>query len=324
MPLRSRLFAGDPLLEACAVRDSAHLTPGTRGTHVGKVQYSLDVIDRLKIARQELIGQVYGPSTAQAVLSFKSRRSIINRAYQSTADNIVGRMTIAALDAEMLQKQNLNLARGECARAGGGGLIASRTAQGFASTVGGPPSKGPPQLSKKLRVVFGITKETSGPFDLGAQIQAANKALGVYGMSLDVQFGTSTPDSLPTAQSYVIEDDIIEIRKASETVRPGLPNVLRVVVCKMGTTNFGETHRGKVVDALPVKPFVFLNVNMRDVSDATLLHEMIHASHSQIQKHDGTPPSSVFFKNGSTDVGSVRRTDLPEAHARELANAYFT
>lgn len=322
MPLRSRLFAGDPHLEACALRDSAHLTPGTKGTHVGKVQYSLDVIDQLKVARQELIEQVYGPSTAQAVLSFKSRRSIINRGYQSTADNIVGRMTIAALDAEMLQKQNLTLARGECARDGGGGLSVGRNAQRFADAVGAP-SKASPKLNKKLRVMFGITRDTSGPLDLGVQIQAANKALDVYGMSLDVQLGTSTPDLVATTQSYVIEDDIIEIRKYSETVRPGLPKVLRVIICKMPLANFGETHRGKVIDGATVAPFVFLNVNLRDVSDATLLHEMIHASHSHIQVHDNAPPSSVFFRNGSTDTSAIRRSDLPEAHARELANAYF-
>jgi hypothetical protein len=99
MPLRSRLFAGDAKLEDCAVRDQAHLTPGTQGAHVGKVQYALDVIDNLKIERQELMKQVYGPSTADTVLNFKRRRAIINRAYQTTADNIVGRMTIAALDA---------------------------------------------------------------------------------------------------------------------------------------------------------------------------------------------------------------------------------
>lgn len=323
MALRSRLFAGDPHLEACALRDSAHLTPGTRGTHVGKVQYSLDVIDQLRIARQELIEQFYGPSTAEAVLSFKSRRAIINRGYQSTADNIVGRMTIAALDAEMLRKQNLTLARGECARDGGGGLSVGQSAQGFADAVGAPPAKAPPKLNKKLRVMFGITSETSGPFDLGAQIQAANKALDVYGMSLDVQLGTSKPDVVSTAQSYVIEDDIIEIRKYSEVVRPGLPKVLRVIICKMPPANFGETHRGKVIDGATVAPFVFLNVNLRDVSDATLLHEMIHASHAHVQAHDNGPPSSVFFKNGSTDTNAIRRSDLPEAHARELANAYF-
>ena len=165
-------------------------------------------------------------------------------------------------------------------------------------------------------MVFGITQQTSGPFDLAAQIKAANTALGVFGMSLDVQSGTgTTPD--------VLEDDIIEIRKASETARPGLPNVLRVMIVKMGTFNFGEAHRGKTLDGKTVKTFVFLNCNIRDVSDATLLHEMIHASHSSAQLHDRTPNSSIFFENGSLNPNSVRRTDLPEIHARELAAAYF-
>jgi hypothetical protein len=325
MPLRSRLFAGDAKLEDCAVRDQAHLTPGTQGAHVGKVQYALDVIDKLKIERQELMKQVYGPSTADAVLSFKRRRAIINRAYQTTADNIVGRMTIAALDAEMLQRQNLSLAVGECARdRGGGAVFASRQSLAFVETVGGGPAKAPPQLGKRLRVVFGITQQTSGPFDLTAQIKVANTALGVFGMSLDVQSGTdTTPDALPTAQGYVVEDDIIEIRKASETARPGLPNVLRVMIVKMGTFNFGETQRGKTLDGKTVKTFVFLNCNIRDVSDATLLHEMIHASHSNAQLHDRTPNSSIFFENGSLNPNTVRRTDLPEVHARELAAAYF-
>jgi hypothetical protein len=326
MPLRSRLFAGDAKLEDCAVRDPAHLTAGTQGAHVGKVQYALNVIDNLEIERQELMKQVYGPSTADAVLSFKRRRAIINRAYQTTADNIVGRMTIAALDAAMLQKQNLSLAVGECARDSGGGaarLLASQQSSAFAQTVGGP-AKTPQQLNKKLRVVFGITQQTSGPFDLAAQIKVANTALGVFAMSLDVQAGTgTTPDGLPTPQSYVIEDDIIEIRKASETARPGLLNVLRVVIVKMGMFNFGETLRGKTLDGKRVNTFVFLNCNIRDVSDATLLHEMIHASHAQAQQHDRTPPNSIFLENGSLNPDSVRRTDLPEVHARELAAAYF-
>lgn len=317
MPLKSRLFAGDAKLEDCAVRDQAHLTLGTQGVHVGKVQYALDAIDNLKIVRQELMQQVYGPSTADAVLKFKRQRAIINRAYETTADNIVGRMTIAALDAEMLKRQNLSPAIGECLRDRGGG-----GRQSFAETVGGGPSKAPPQLGKNLRVVFGITQQTSGPFDLAAQIKVANTALSVYGMSLDAQFGTgSTPDVLPTAQSWIIDDDIIEIRKASETARPGLPNVLRVMIVKRAA-NFGDTQRGKVVDGKTVKPFVFLNCNVRDLSDATLLHEMIHASHLQPQQHDG-PPNSIFFGNGTVDPASVRRTDLPEAHARELAAGYF-
>jgi hypothetical protein len=50
-------------------------------------------------------GKRYGPSTAAAVLKFKQKRNIVNRAYQTQADNIVGKMTIAALDNEMLQRE---------------------------------------------------------------------------------------------------------------------------------------------------------------------------------------------------------------------------
>ncbi len=287
------------------------------------MQHALELIGDLKIDRQELLQQDYGPSTAKAVLNFKQRRAIINRAYQTTADNIVGRMTIAQLDEEMLKRQNTCIPIGECAI---GGLALSENRQFFGVTAAASgPITAPQQLGKKLRVVFGITKDTVGPFNLAAQINAANTMLGVHGMSLDVQFGTGAkPDELPTAQGFVIEDDIIEIRKAFETVRPGLQNVLRVIIVKMGVSRFGETFRGKTIDGQIVSPFVFLNCKNRDVSEATLLHEMIHASHKQAQAHDKTPPASVFSENGSENPNSVKRTDLPDVHARELGVAYYS
>lgn len=41
------------------------------------------------------------------MLAFKTKRQIINYRYQNKPDNIVGKMTIAALDQELLRKQNL-------------------------------------------------------------------------------------------------------------------------------------------------------------------------------------------------------------------------
>jgi hypothetical protein len=101
MPLTSRLFSGDPRLEACLTQDSAHLTLGTTGDFVGKVQAALEYIDGVRINERELATQTYGPSTADAVLAYKTSRQIINRSYQQTADNIVGKMTIERLDREM-------------------------------------------------------------------------------------------------------------------------------------------------------------------------------------------------------------------------------
>ncbi|MFO1236365.1 MAG: hypothetical protein U1F24_05005 [Alphaproteobacteria bacterium] len=101
MPLQSKAFAGDKALEACAVSDPAHVVPGATGPHVRKIQSTLKIVDNAAIDAAEASAGRYGPRTADAVLAYKTRRGIINRAYQSTPDNIVGKMTIAALDADM-------------------------------------------------------------------------------------------------------------------------------------------------------------------------------------------------------------------------------
>ena len=107
MPLKSGTLVGDERLEACLVKDSAHLTPGVQGEFVAKVQAALEYLDNLRIDEQELDTQTYGPSTAAAVLAFKKKRKIINYSYQTQEDNIVGRMTIKALDDELVLAENL-------------------------------------------------------------------------------------------------------------------------------------------------------------------------------------------------------------------------
>lgn len=101
MSLQSIQFKGDPALEACLVKDSAHILQGHVGDHVGKIQTALGTLDSASIESGEITGKRYGSSTASAVLTYKQRRRIINPAYQTTADNIVGKMTIAALDKEL-------------------------------------------------------------------------------------------------------------------------------------------------------------------------------------------------------------------------------
>lgn len=105
MPLKSDLFKGDPKLEACALHHSAHITPGMRGEQIGKIQSALGTLipDR-QIEKLELDQKRYGPSTAAAVSDYKTRRKIINFSYQRTPDNIVGKMTIAAMDDELAHR----------------------------------------------------------------------------------------------------------------------------------------------------------------------------------------------------------------------------
>jgi hypothetical protein len=102
MPLSSKLFRGDAALEAASVRDSAHITPGAIGPHVRKLQTALNTVDGVGLAEDG----VYGQKTANAVLIYKRQRDIVNRSYQTSADSIVGRMTIERLDADMCEEES--------------------------------------------------------------------------------------------------------------------------------------------------------------------------------------------------------------------------
>jgi len=105
MPLKSYLFADSARLNACLVHNQAHIKLGDSGDYVEDIQIALRHIDGLVIDETELVSRRYGPSTAAAVLAYKKKRKIINRAYQSAEDDIVGKMTIASLDAEMVARQ---------------------------------------------------------------------------------------------------------------------------------------------------------------------------------------------------------------------------
>ena len=107
MFLQSRLFRGNAALEACLVKDSAHLIQGSRGEHVRLVQRALVYLGEKEISGQEYRQGIYGLTTAAAVLRYKQKRKIINFSYQKQADNIVGKMTIQRLDNDVFAIQNL-------------------------------------------------------------------------------------------------------------------------------------------------------------------------------------------------------------------------
>jgi peptidoglycan hydrolase-like protein with peptidoglycan-binding domain len=101
MALQSKAFGGDDKLEAAAASDAGHIVQGARGEHVRKIQRALIALDGARIDPDG----VYGAATAAAVLAYKRERNIISRLYQTQADNIVGKMTMEALDREMLQQE---------------------------------------------------------------------------------------------------------------------------------------------------------------------------------------------------------------------------
>jgi len=112
MPLKSKLFTEDlkvrARLEACLVSDPAHVFQGHRGDHVGRIQRALIVLGAGVIDQSELLSMHYGRTTAGTVEQYKQnyKPPIINWSYQKTADDIVGKMTIARLDDDMYHFEN--------------------------------------------------------------------------------------------------------------------------------------------------------------------------------------------------------------------------
>jgi hypothetical protein len=97
MPLISQRFSGVPELEQCAVDDNAHLTVGSNGPHVALVQRAL--IDLGESVGPRGADGDYGAGTATAVSNYKTKRAILNSSGE--IDAIVGKKTIASLDAEI-------------------------------------------------------------------------------------------------------------------------------------------------------------------------------------------------------------------------------
>ena len=101
--LSSKLLSSTARLRDCEVNDAAHVKLGDQGDFVGLIQRALMLIDDVSIAASEIGASLYGESTAAAVLKYKTSRNIINRSYQTQADDIVGKLTIKSIDDELLE-----------------------------------------------------------------------------------------------------------------------------------------------------------------------------------------------------------------------------
>ncbi len=339
MGLLSILFRGNAALEDCAVRDKAHILEGAKGEHVAKIQFALFQLDRSTIDRNELVSQTYGKSTAAAVLQFKKRRAIINRSYQSSADNIVGKMTIVALDRELLKVQRPFPVIGDCAQSLGKAALpqfaqpaaAIRDPKAFgtftnvqpslAKTVSGQDEK-PVQLNSLVIVYVSQTAASRlDGFPIARQIDFARDTLFEHGVTLSLAFGNPIADTIPFNDNLLFDDNLIQLRKMSEDIRPGFPQILRVIVCRMAA-HFGETKRNVVIGTQTVRPFCLLNSQERDPNDTTLLHEMIHASLDG-PDHD-SEPNSVFFDNHLPRLDAPRRSVLKPNRAKSVATSFYS
>lgn len=333
MGLNSQFFGGDKKLEAAQTNDAAHVTIGASGPHVAKVQIALAALDDQKIDSLELKQQRYGPSTAKAVQRFKKRREIINHAYQSAADDVVGKMTISRLDLEMVLFEAVHKPIDECTLAGpsavgtqpGLGINTTRANATRSSLVTG---KGKPQFNRVLRVMCQITRKSAieDGYPIRQDIETAKEILREFGLSLSVEFATSRSnfaDTIDFPQTLVLEEDVTLLRQASENVRPGLTSILRIIVARRSVNgNPGQTFRGITSGTTTFQPFVILNSQSTSRDHATFLHEMIHAANLRSIKHD-KEFDSVFFENAHNALGDVDRRFLKEEHARTMAGSFF-
>jgi len=250
VPLRSRLFRGDPALEACLVRDPAHVLPGAQGDHVGRIQSALAVLDQARIDQAEWSTKKYGRSTASAVLAYKTKRRIINFSYQTQADDIVGKMTIAELDKEMVAFENRSMRLPDCGDPVGEAGAVKFALVGSGGLQASPVAAAPP-FSAKLRIIWQATaaavKEAQNRHLF--MIPKANDILRPLGM--EIVSPVPIPDAIVPNNDIVdprFGADILRVRQDAEKQRAGVTDTLRVIPCPFLPTDppiFGLTDGGK-------------------------------------------------------------------------------
>ncbi len=327
MPLQSKLFHGDKALEACLVRDSAHLTPGTKGPHVAKVQRAVVALDGALIKNAEIEASTYGPSTAKAVLDYKRKRKIINPTYQKTADNIVGKMTIASLDKEMSTAEKLPKLRGCHTDLGGGrapSKVTSRGTSKITEKVGSRPTDRELPLIEfspcRLNVAFQESlqpKETLNTNSLRTVdlVRRATELLAPFNMQLSTIFLPSFDYAYPVGQRDDI--DCRSIRKAAEKASSGRDLFVRVIFCHLREADSTGVSQGELTGVKGFKNFILINKDVVHPDHGTLLHEMIHCSNDRFMNdiHD-QDLNSVLSRGRDRNL-------LRNEHATSLNSAFF-
>jgi hypothetical protein len=290
---------------------------GSRGDHVALIQKCLLVLERTAIAGNEIRARQYGGTTAAAVLAYKRARQIINRSYQTQADNIVGKMTIARLDEDIAKVEASRTLLVRCSQSGGGGARA---------LVGrGVSAPAPPPLVKLNRVLTIQLQRTDTVFDFAsfanALLARARDLLRPHGLTLvEGALMTGPPVAWPDAVVQTqFQADRFAVRKSAIAASGGDPKVLRVIVCPFDPVDEirGITDGGQLQGVPDVVPkFVLINSTRRNPDDGTLLHEMVHASFpGESPLHDGDEHSIYSV--------ATARDRVSRAHAEKLAGAFF-
>jgi hypothetical protein len=283
MALHSRFLSADPRLQAALVSDAEHILLGSVGAHVVRIQSALNLLDRAIISATELQRGLYGSSTAAAVLTYKRKRNIVNRAYQSKADNIVGKMTIARLDREMLLLESKPHSLCTCSPKDGAHLLLGFALAGANTNTNNTPAPAPgvfpppPPTHTPIAIQnapAGI-KLAQGALDaltviLDPKFPSANLPANVAFQALQVHYRSTTADFAATGRQLILNlQAVIDVLKnAASIFTPGVPGD------PDGDNSYAYSRNprdGKIY----VKPeFLKVAVSARGF---VLLHEAFHA-----------------------------------------------
>ncbi len=280
------------------------------------------------------------------MLAYKRKRSIINRSYQTVADDIVGIMTIASLDDEMRLQERVPKTLSDCQPGRRGtplvqaptlaaAPIAAR-GSGVRGAFGVGPTASTTLANKQLggvvriAIFFASNAQTDG-FPLDREIGRARDCLAEHGVQLVVERGFGVVNFVERVliNPDAAGDNVNELRKRCEDLVPGQIGLLRMIVCRMGNFEFGHTLRDRSVGNQVFKPFAVLNTEQVDLSNATLIHEMVHCSKNGVVPHD-PEKNSVFFEVGLSkpepdpEKGRPAQTTLRAKHALSIASSFFS
>jgi hypothetical protein len=91
-----------------------HIAMGAKGDHVLRIQQALTVLGEVPYTlwihfASEANAKHYGTATASTVLRYKTKRHIVNYLHERYADDIVGKMTIARLDLDMIEYERTHM-----------------------------------------------------------------------------------------------------------------------------------------------------------------------------------------------------------------------
>jgi hypothetical protein len=165
------------------------------------IQSALCMLDGAGISGDEQARQFYGQGTAMAVLNYKKKRKIINYSYQTSPDDIVGRMTIRSLDTEMLAyergKFGLLLAFGVPSPPRG--VIISQSHP--------LPAGWARQLVRANNLLDRVESRAVTPQDIVKSIQGTIKKAGPGGLLIfAVDHGITDPNGYPSAGAFDLAD----------------------------------------------------------------------------------------------------------------------